>query len=211
MRIVALHAGHKRHAHVPCQKRIFAIRLLPAAPARIAEDVDVRRPEIQPLENVAVPRAHILRMLDAPLGADVDGHLVNLRRVEGRAKPDRLGKLRRPIHRHAVQSLAPPVVRRHIQPRNRARLVHQLRSLLFERHPLHQVGSALLRRQAGVQIGRLLRILSPRRARHSAADQTRRNRSQSKALHLNLPEQTEILLAPFQDGKGICLSYGCQP
>jgi len=37
-----LHALNERHAQLPGQKRIFAIRLLPASPARVTEDIYVR-------------------------------------------------------------------------------------------------------------------------------------------------------------------------
>src|SRR5438477_8484845 len=47
VRIVSLHSGDERHSQPPAQERIFSIRLLSAAPAGIAEDIDVRCPEIQ--------------------------------------------------------------------------------------------------------------------------------------------------------------------
>ncbi len=58
--IVALHAGNKRHAHARRQKWIFAVSFLTASPSRITKDVDVRRPEVQPFEDVAMPIAHAL-------------------------------------------------------------------------------------------------------------------------------------------------------
>ena len=94
-------------------------------------------------------------MLDAPFGADDDRHAVNRIGIEGRGQADRLGKLGGPVGRDAMQRLAPPVVGRNIQPRNRARLIHQLRDLLFDRHAVDQIRGPLLRRQCGVQIGRL--------------------------------------------------------
>ena len=42
LRIVALHPGHERDGQASGQKRIFAVRLHAAPPARIAEDVDIR-------------------------------------------------------------------------------------------------------------------------------------------------------------------------
>src|SRR6266566_1764889 len=48
VRIVSLHSGDERYSQAPAQERIFSIRLLAAAPAGIAEDIDVGRPEIQP-------------------------------------------------------------------------------------------------------------------------------------------------------------------
>src|SRR5438445_41290 len=51
VRIVSLHSGDERYSQPPAQERIFSIRLLSAAPARIAEDIDVGRPEIQPAKK----------------------------------------------------------------------------------------------------------------------------------------------------------------
>src|SRR5436305_10532555 len=47
VRIVSLHSSDERHSQPPAQERIFSIRLLSAAPAGIAEDIDIRCPEIQ--------------------------------------------------------------------------------------------------------------------------------------------------------------------
>jgi len=47
-RSAALHAAHEGRADRPRQEAILAVGLLPAAPARVAEDVDVRRPEGRP-------------------------------------------------------------------------------------------------------------------------------------------------------------------
>ena len=51
VRIVSLHSGDERHSQPPAQERIFSIRLLSAPPARIAEDVHIRGPEIQPAKK----------------------------------------------------------------------------------------------------------------------------------------------------------------
>ena len=154
-RVVALHAGDEGHAHAPGQEGIFAVGLLAAAPARVSENVDVRRPEVQAFEDVAVARAYRLRMLDAAFGADRLGHGVNCRRVEGGGQPNRPGKLGRAIHLHAVQRLAPPVVGRNLEARNRASLIHQLRRLFLERHAGHKIIHALFNGQGGIEIRRI--------------------------------------------------------
>ena len=181
VRIVPLHPRDKRHAHSPSQEWIFSVRLLPTAPARIAKDIQVRRPEIQPMKDQAISVIRRRRLLinHACLGADVDRHFMNFGRVEGRCQPDRLGKLRRSHHRHAVQRLAPPVVPLYSQPRNRACLVHQLARLFFERHPVHQVGRALLGRQIQIQVRRLLRILRTHQTHRPHPQQHSRHRPHS--------------------------------
>ncbi len=94
------------------EERILAVGLLAAAPARIAEDVDVRREEGQAQEQpTALAGLHGLVVLDPRLAADRLGHLVDGGRVEGRAQADRLRKDRRdPVVRDPVQRLRPQVV-----------------------------------------------------------------------------------------------------
>src|SRR6516164_7909671 len=84
-RIVALHTGDKGNAQAPGQKGVFAVGFLAPAPARVTK-------------NVAVARAHRLRVLDARLGADRDGHFMDSRRVKGCGQSNWLGKLRRSVH-----------------------------------------------------------------------------------------------------------------
>src|SRR4051812_29742688 len=68
VRIVALDAADELRRKRSCQERILTQCFLPAAPARIAEDVDVRRPEIEPEIAPAVPL--LLRLI--VLGASFD-------------------------------------------------------------------------------------------------------------------------------------------
>jgi hypothetical protein len=88
-----------------------------------------------------------------------------------------------PLGCHAVQRLAPPVVGGHAEPRNGARLVHQLARLFFERHALHQVGRALLRRQIRIQVRGLSGVLRPQCARRAQPQQSSRHHSHSKHRH----------------------------
>src|SRR6201996_5083359 len=77
-RIVALKAGDKRNAHARRQKWIFAVRFLAAAPARIAEDVDIGRPDGE--AAIPIRRAiglHRSGVLGAKLGADHIGDVVD--------------------------------------------------------------------------------------------------------------------------------------
>ena len=69
-----------------------------------------------------------------PSSPMADGHLVDGRRVEGGSEADGLRKLRGAVAHDAVQRLAPPVVGGHVEPGNGARLIHQLRDLLFQLH-----------------------------------------------------------------------------
>ena len=58
------------------QERVFAVGLLAAAPARVAEDVDVRRPERQATKDAALAAPQELMVLGAPFVADRRGDAV---------------------------------------------------------------------------------------------------------------------------------------
>ena len=181
-RIVALHSGDKGHAHARGQERVFAVGLLAASPAGIAEDIEIGRPEIEALEDFAGAVFHVLRVLDAAFGADGHGHLMNGRRVEGGAQSDGFGKLGGAVAQHAVERLAPPVIGRHVEPRDGARLIHKLGGFLWERHAMDQVGGSLLRGQAGVKVRRF-GVLRSGQTRRRAAHQHCRYPSEFMGIH----------------------------
>src|SRR3546814_6531309 len=85
--------------------RILAIGFLPAAPARIAEDVEVGRPGVEPGADPAIAsRRARQRVQPAYLGADRAGDVLDQRRIERGAQPDRLGEVgRRQCAERAVQ------------------------------------------------------------------------------------------------------------
>ena len=111
LRVVALQAFDERHAHARRQERILAVGLMAAAPARIAEDVDVGRPHGQPLVDGVI--AHLIggMMLDARFLSDNPGDFLEPFRVEAARHADRLREHRgRAGASHAVQTFVPPVV-----------------------------------------------------------------------------------------------------
>lgn len=75
----ALQALHEGHAHARGEEGILAVGFLAAAPARITEDIDVRRPEGQPLIARVLVLAQELMVLGARLVADRGGDLVHQR------------------------------------------------------------------------------------------------------------------------------------
>ncbi len=160
LRIVALYSGHVRNRKASAQKGIFSVGFLTAAPARITENVNVRRPEIEALENIGVPCPLGLHMLDAAFNADRSRHLVDARNVKRCGKPDRLGKFGGAVHSDPVKGLAPPVIRGYTEPWDSASLIYELRRFLLQRHTVNQVSSTLLRRKDGIhvrQFGSVLR------------------------------------------------------
>src|SRR5579862_7789295 len=65
--VITLHPRGERCSHLSRQERIFSVRLLPASPARIAKDVDVRRPISKPIIIEVVVLALRLEILRAAL------------------------------------------------------------------------------------------------------------------------------------------------
>ncbi len=113
LRVVALEAADEGHGHPRSEEGVFAVGLLAAAPARVAEDVDVRRPKRQPrvLGRVAVVGPRVLVVLGPGLGRDRVGHVVHERRVPGGRQADRLGKHGGHAGSgHAVEAFVPIVV-----------------------------------------------------------------------------------------------------
>jgi hypothetical protein len=154
-RVVALQPFYEGDAHLRCKVRVLAVGLLSAAPARIAKDVDVRRPERQSLVATMLPVPERLVMLRARLVTDDGADLVHQRHVEGCGHPDRLRKDRRGARSgDAVQALVPPVVFGYTEPWDRRRAVHQLRDLLVERHARHEVGGTRIGRRIDVEVDR---------------------------------------------------------
>jgi len=117
-------------------------RLLAAAPARVAEDVDVGRPVCEPCLAGAV-HAEGLR-------GDGPGHRAPQRAVEGGGGEDDLreggggadgarGEVDPgPVVGEPVEGLGPPLVGRDAEARDPARRVGQLRDLLVEGEERHE-------------------------------------------------------------------------
>ncbi len=155
VRIVALQTSDKRHAETRREIRVFAVGFLAASPARIAKDVDVRRPD----GEAAVPvrrtvRMNICGIFGAKLRADHVSDIVHKRLVKRRSHTDGLRK-----HggesgaRDAVKSFIPPVISRNAKPGNRGSGVRELVDFFFKRHAGNQVGGTLFDRNSGIQVG----------------------------------------------------------
>src|SRR5580704_16332518 len=122
--IIALKTGNERYSHSSREKGVLTISFLAAAPSRIAKNVDIGRPEIQSFHDVSPAGADRLVVFGSRLGADHDCHVMDQGRIKSRCQSDRLGKNGGCSSiGHAMQGLAPPVVIRDLQSRNRARLV----------------------------------------------------------------------------------------
>ena len=86
IRVGPLHALDEGHAHARGEERILAIGFLAAAPARVAEDVEVGRPGVEPGADAAQsPRLARQRVQPAHFGADRRGDALDQRRIEAGA------------------------------------------------------------------------------------------------------------------------------
>ncbi len=155
--VVALDAGDKGNAQSAGEERVLAVGLLASAPAGIAEDVDVGRPEGQSIKDAVVAFTLGLVIFGPRLRGDDIAHAVDDRGVPGGAHADGLRK-------HGgiacagdtVQRLVPRLVVGNAEPGNRGGPVFKLCGLLIQGHAPDQIVSAFGRGELGVEIGRLL-------------------------------------------------------
>jgi hypothetical protein len=138
--VIALHGFNKRDTEAAGEIRVFAVGFLASAPARVAKDIDVGRPEIQTVIDAVVVVGDRVAILGAGLGGDDLGLVVDEVGVPGGGHPDRLGKdggVSRA--RYAVQAFTPPVVGGNAEVRDGRRVVLHLRDFFFEGHLRDQV------------------------------------------------------------------------
>ena len=136
---VPLQAADIGRAQLGGQHRVLAVGLMAAAPAGVAEDVDVGGPEGQPLVDVPVAVGGEGVVLGAALGGGHVAQFLHQLRIEPRRDADDLGKAGRHARPgHPVQGLVPPVVGRHAQPVNGRRVKLQLTRSLGNGHLRHK-------------------------------------------------------------------------
>ena len=141
-RIIPLQTANERDGDLPSEKRIFAVGFLAAAPARIAKEIDVRRPKREPdiTHAVAIVSVGVGIVFCARLSRDNVGDLMKQGRVPGCSQADGLRKNSRGAGPgDAVEAFAPIIVGGHSEPRDRGSAVAQLSHFFRERHPRNQV------------------------------------------------------------------------
>ena len=154
MRVVALHAGDEGESHAAGEEGVFAVGFLAAAPARIAKDVDVRRPEREPEELFMLIVTNGLVVLGARFGGDGLAHDVDEARVKRGGHADDLGEDGRGTGEgDAVQTLIPPVVFGHAQARDGGGVVAHLLHFFVQRHLRDEGVDALIDGERGVEPG----------------------------------------------------------
>ena len=91
-RIVTLQSRNEGHSHASGEVWIFTVRFLATPPARITEDIDIRRPEIQPLVDVPPAGSNCLGVLGPRFATNSGCHLMNQGSVEAGSEANWLRK-----------------------------------------------------------------------------------------------------------------------
>ena len=140
IRSVPLKAFYKSGSQFSGKIRIFAVGLMTPSPSGITENIDVRRPEGQPLINISVVMLHIFVVFCSSLGGNNLRHLMKKFRVKAGRKTDRLWKNRRlTASCYPVKPFIPPVIGRNPQALDGRRVISQLTAFFLQRHFCHQL------------------------------------------------------------------------
>src|ERR1700678_3040460 len=109
--VITLQPTHEIASQRRSEERIFAIGFLSATPARIAEDVDIRRPDGQPEIDTVNPFANRLVVLGAGLRRNDRSDALKQAGIPRGGHPDRLRKEGRIARaRYPMQTFAPVVI-----------------------------------------------------------------------------------------------------
>src|SRR5574344_176069 len=146
VRVGALQSFYKGSAHARSEVGVLAVCFLSASPARITEYVDVRRPECK-AAVLGCRKTGFLRLVPfcARFSRNDVGFLLSKLVIERSCKSDCLrenGCLT--LACHAMQTFAPPVVRRNAHFLNFHAFVQHERYLFLKRHFLYHCANFLL-------------------------------------------------------------------
>ena len=132
---LSLQAAHEGAAEPGGQIRVLPVGLVAAAPAGIAENIDVGRPHRQPVIDVSVSLGREGVVFGAGLVGDRGGDLFQQLVVEHRGHADGLREARgRAAARQTVQRLVPPVVGGDAQTLDGGRVKAELRGRFRDAH-----------------------------------------------------------------------------
>ncbi len=127
------------------QKRILSERFLSASPARIAENVDIRRPKSKSLVDVVIFMLVVLVEFYSCFGGDHIGNCVNPCRIKGCGKRDCVWEYRcRAASCYAMGAFIPPVVCMNSQSFDGGRIVQELGDFFLNGHFCNELFCALV-------------------------------------------------------------------
>ena len=125
--MISLKALAKRNAESRGEVRALAVCLVPTAPARVSEDVDIRAKEAKALVHSVVALANELMVLRPSFVGYDSCNLKMQRFIEHGSEANGLGEYRRDAGAsHAVKPLVPPIVRWHGEARDPGRFMQHL-------------------------------------------------------------------------------------
>ena len=137
-----------------CQEWIFAVGFLAAAPARIAEDVDVWRPDGKAEVAIVVVVGDGVVVFGASLCRDDFTDGVNEGRIPCGCVADGLRKERSEAGaRNAVEAFVPPVIGGNVEAGDCRGAINQLQSFFFEREPPDEIVDAFVDGECGIAEG----------------------------------------------------------
>ena len=138
--LLLLQTAHTRGTHTRGKERILAVGFHPPAPARVAENVDVRGEKRKPRVVIVLACFLGAKVLHPRFVGDHPEHLLNGFFVEsgGQRRGHRIDR-GETVPRHAMQCLVPPTVRRNPQPLNRR--------IMMLHHPQLLIQSKLIQKQ----------------------------------------------------------------
>lgn len=148
VRIIALNAANEGHADLAGQKSIFTVGFLAAAPAWVAEDINIRRPvgEADVFGAVALVFAGVIVELGAAFGGNDLAFVENQIRVPRGGHADGLGKYRgNSVASDAVEGFVPIIVFGDAEARDGRSVIAELLDFFGERHPADEVFDAGVR------------------------------------------------------------------
>ncbi|OPZ66652.1 MAG: hypothetical protein BWY82_02970 [Verrucomicrobia bacterium ADurb.Bin474] len=153
--VVTLKSLHEGNAQAGCEERILSVGFLTAAPARIAKDVHIRRPEGQAPEDGTLERCALVTVeFGASFDADHGCHLVVKHLVPHGRQSDGLrkyGGMARICN--SMQCFAPPIEFRDAKAWNPRSGVPHHRRFFIQRHAPDQIINPVVKRQRGILVG----------------------------------------------------------
>ena len=149
--VVALQAFDEPDGEPAGQPGIFTVGLLSPAPAGIAEDIDIGRPEGQSFVDQPFTFAGEIMVFGPGFVRDGRGHAKLHIFIPCGAQPDGLGENRcQSGSGYAMQAFVPPVVFGDTQAGNGRSGIHHLPDLFFQCHAADEVVYALVDGQVGI-------------------------------------------------------------
>jgi len=156
MWVVALEPGDERYTETAGEKGIFAVSFLAASPARIAEDVDVGRPEGETVIAASVVVGHGVIVFAARFSGDNVGDTMKEVGIPGGREADGLRENSGGASTgDPVKAFVPPVVGGDLEARDRRGHVLHLGDFFLGGEAREEISDTLFDGERGIEVGRI--------------------------------------------------------